>query len=182
MEEKKITVRVVMDAKTFRSFALFDSLLRRRLWRAPALFAGILLFFALLCFLLRERAEQAALLGVVLLAVGLGLPAVYFFTFLRSVRMQIRKLKLDRPRPVYTVTISAAEGVRAAVKKESACYRWEDLHSAYRRNGCIYLYVSAQRAYLLPEPQITGGVEDLWRLLGEKMPSGCLFDERRPSA
>ena len=171
MEKRLITMESVIDAGTFRDFALFDNLHLRRRWRAPAVFAAILLAFAFVCMMLRARAEQAVLLGSVLAAVGLGLPAIYFLSFLRSIRLQSRKLQLDHPRPAYTLCLSAAGGLKATTKRESASYRWEDLFGAYRHKGCIYLYVSSRKAYLLPESQIPGGAEALWQLLLDKMPS-----------
>lgn len=171
MEKTLITMESVIDAGTFRDFALFDNLHLRRRWRAPAGFACILLSFAFICMMLRVRAEQAVLLGIILAAVGLGLPTIYFLSFFRSIRLQSRKLQLDHPRPAYTLCLSVAGGLKATTKRESASYRWEDLYGAYRHKGCIYLYVSARQAYLLPESQIPDGAEALWQLLRDKMPS-----------
>lgn len=179
MSGERITVHSILDARIFREFALFDNFRRQRRWRPPVLFAGILLVSALLCFTQRAREEQAVLLGGILLAVGFGLPAVYFFNFFLSLKAQIRKLGLDKPSPAYTLVLDSAEGVRAATRRETAAYRWEELYGAYRVKNCIYLYVSAKRAYLLPEPQIEGGADALWRLLQEKISSRRLLDCRR---
>ena len=72
-----VTIHVRMDAKTFRRFGFFDTLVLRRRWLSPAVFSAIFIVFSVICFCLTDKA-QSALLGAVLLAVGLLLPACYF--------------------------------------------------------------------------------------------------------
>ena len=72
---------VWLDARitpeVFREFAFFDTFRRQKRWKGPALFALIMGGFAGVCFALRGSREQAALIGAVLLVVGLGLPEVF---------------------------------------------------------------------------------------------------------
>ena len=66
-------------------------------FRSPAIFAGIMGVFACICYTQIGKAEQAALLGNVLLAIGLILPAVYFGHFYMDLQAQSKKLKLETP-------------------------------------------------------------------------------------
>ena len=80
MQRDSVTIPVSMDAKQFRRFGLFDTFILRRRWLSPAVFSAIFIAFSVLCFSLTDK-EQSALLGSVLLAVGIGLPACYFLNF-----------------------------------------------------------------------------------------------------
>ncbi len=144
-----MVVTSVIDAETFREYAIYNALRWQKQWRRPAVFALSFLVFAALAFSRVGKVEGAALLGGVLLAVGLGLPAVYFGAFLHSVRRQARQLD---PREIaYTVTLSDA-GVAVRKGKQNASYTWETLCAACRLKRCVCLYVDAQHALLL-----TGG-------------------------
>ena len=178
MQRADITVSVYIDAKTFLSFALFDSFVRQRRWRPLAIFSGILLASGIICYLMIGKAEQAALLGSVLTLVALGIPAVYFFSFLSSVRQQSEIMRLSTPRYAYTLTFGADDGITVKAGKEQQIVQWEDVFSVYRVRHAIYLFASQQKAYLLPDNQIEGGADCLWLLLKSKMPANRLFDKR----
>ena len=91
MQPHTITIASKIDPKTFCRFAIFDTLTLRRRWLSPAIFAGIFLFCSLICFSMVNRTQGAALLGAVLLTVGLGVPAVYFGVFFHSLTRINRK-------------------------------------------------------------------------------------------
>ena len=178
MRQEDLTVEVKLDAGLFRRFALFDALVRQRRWRLPAGFAAIMLAFSGVCFAVRGRMEQAGMLGVVLLAVGLLLPAAYLLSFYLSVRGQSNKLRLAQPRYVYTVVLRPGEGVEVANGQERVSRPWEEVYGAWRVKGCVYLYAAPGRAYLLPEEQAAGGMERLWALLRGELPPGRLHGSR----
>ena len=124
MDRARITVPVRLDAGTFKRFSRFDMFVLRRRWVRPAAFALILIAFAVVALL--SGKAQSGFIASVLLAVGLGLPLVYVGTFLSQVNLQARRLKLDAPRLVYTVTLDF-DGVRVVnpLKKEDAqTVRW----------------------------------------------------------
>jgi hypothetical protein len=91
-----VTVPVSIDARIFRDFALFDGFFRQHRWRPLALFTGILLISAFVCFLMRNRAEQAAFLGIVLALIGTGLPVAYVLSFLSSIRTRAKRCGLPQ--------------------------------------------------------------------------------------
>lgn len=170
MSRQSITVPVHLDAKTFRTFAWFDTVKRPKRWRMPLVFAVIFTVFACVAFAMRGRADGATLLGVVLLVVGLGIPGAYFLSFYLSVRGQIKRFGLKEPRYAYTLTLSE-QGVKIATDKEQDDYTWDRISAAYRRNSCIYLYVEERRAYLLPKGQEDGQQDAIWTLVREQLPA-----------
>lgn len=161
MKHPVITVQAKIDPGAFRSFALFDAFLRQKRWRGLALFAGIMAVFSGVCFAAGSRQEQAVLLGGVLLAVGLGLPAVYVISYLLSVGRQARRLGLSASRTVYTLHFSE-EGVLVVSGKERTEFRWAELFCAYRVKGGVYLYANPRKAFLLPRD---GQTEAVWQMI-----------------
>ena len=176
----EMVVPVSIDARIFRDFALFDSFVQKRRWRPLALFSGILLCSACACFAMRGRAEQAVLLGGILVLVGLGLPIVYVLSFLSSIRQQSKKMRLATGRHAYTLTLTAQEGVTVSTGKEQLSYRWNELFAVYRVRQYTYVYVSPQKAFLLPDAQLEGGAGALWQLLKGAVPAGRLYGRRLP--
>lgn len=164
MERKTLMIPSRIDAETFRRFALYDTFVRQGRWRAPALFAAILGASAAVCLFMRQSREGAALLGGVLLAVGLGLPVFYVANFLWSVRKQGKRL--DGSQIAYTLHFKE-EGLLAVAGQERAEYPWENIFLVCRVQGCIYIYVGPQKAFLLPD---CGESEAAWALLQEKVP------------
>ena len=173
MKRTEYTVPVRLDAKTFRRFSRFDALRLRRRWVRPVVFALILIGFAVVA-LLSGRA-QAGMIAAVLLAVGLGLPLVYFGTFFSQVNLQVERHRLDPPRAVYTVALDN-DGVRVTndQKREAPLeLPWKQLQAAFRVKGCIYLYVNAARAFLLPDGQSDASPDELWAYLVKHMGDRC---------
>lgn len=173
MAKKEITIPVKLDAKTFKRFSRFDMFALRRRWVRPAVFALILIAFAAAALL--SGREQAGLIAAVLLAVGLGLPLVYIGTFLSQVNLQAEGAGLSTPRRVYTVKLDF-DGVHAVNdrKKEDAQFvRWADAQAAFKKKGCVYLYVSPVKAFLLPDGQADVPDGELWQYLKEHMGDRC---------
>ena len=171
-DAREITIPVQLDAKTFRHFACFDTMIRKRRWIRPALFAAILIGFSVIALL--SKKPQSGLISAVLLAVGCGLPVVYFGMFLRLVSLQAGQKKLEKGKTVYTVTL-CRDGftvVNNRKEDETVTVSWKDADRAYRSSGCIYLYAGPQRAFLLPSGQADAPDEEVWqaivRGLGEK--------------
>ena len=160
----------------FREFAVFDTMRRRKRWKGPALFAAMMTAFACVCFAQRGRQEQAVLIGGVLLAVGLGLPAVYFLSFFSSVRKKAKQLKLDNANVAYTVAVSP-ESVAVTDGKQRAEYAWGDIVSVYRIRQSTCLYVADNRAYLLPAGDRND--EACWALISRQVPSEKRNDLRK---
>ena len=163
--EKNIVIPVKLDEKTFRRFARFDMFSLRKKWVRPLAFSLILIVFAFIALLARK--EQSGMIAAVLLAVGIGLPVVYVGTFLSQVNVQAVQRKLKPARSVYTVTLRE-EGIRVENdqrKEDPLEMEWASVQRAFRRKGCIYLYVSAAKAFLLPDGQADVPDAEVWDYL-----------------
>lgn len=172
MMVETITIAVRPDRTTFVRFALFDTFVQKRRWARSALFSAILLAFAIVGAFVPNRAEAPPLTAV-LASVGIGLPAAYFFMYLASVRKKAKALKLDGRRTVYTLRLTdAPDGIRVAGTDETASYQWSGAYGAWRARGCVYLYVTKERAFLLPDGQATAGAAALWAFLAARLPDG----------
>lgn len=166
-----MTIESMLTEEIFRKFTMFDMLRRRKVWRSPAIFASILGVSACICFIMRH-VEGAVLLGSVLLIVGLGMPLVYFLSFFSSLRQQILAQGLKRPRAFYTLCLTEkADGIGIRNEKEQASYKWKDVHHVYRDTIATYLYMTPQRAFILPHTCIEEGPDALWKLIEKKVPT-----------
>lgn len=166
---REILIPVKLDEKTFKRFAWFDMFALRRRWARPVVFALILTAFAAVALLTGKA--QASLIAAVLLAVGLGLPLVYFGSFFSQVNMQALQRRLDPPRRVYTVRLhqDGVEVTNDQKREAPLALPWKDVRQAIRAKGCIYLYVSPVRAFLLPNGQADAEDEAVWRFLTAHM-------------
>lgn len=165
-------VDVILDKQTFRRFTVFNILKRLKLYKAPMIFSSILCISAIIS-LAMYNIDGAMLLAIVLLIVGLGTPVVYFTTFFRSLKKQIAVQNLLTPRYVYTVTLLDEDlGILVKNEKEEASFNWSKAFFAYLDKNCIYLFITKDRAFLIPLALIKEDKDDYWALilkrLGEK--------------
>lgn len=167
--QQSMKIDVMMDENLFRDFVMFDHFKYRKIWKQPLLFAAIFTVFSLLCFAMRGRREQAALLGVVLLIIGLGLPLVYFGMFFRTVIEEIKNLKLAKPRLFYTVLLTPENAVMTAKGAVDQSFPWEGVERAYRTKNAVYLYVAPGSALILPFQNVKGGADALWAFLSDRL-------------
>ena len=163
--EKEIIIPVSLDEKTFKRFARFDMFFLRKKWIRPLVFSLIFIGFAFIAMFTGR--EQSGMIAAVLLAVGIGLPVVYIGTFLSQVNMQAVRQKLKPARKVYTVTLrETGITVENNQKKEDLLeLDWFAVRQAFRRKSCIYLYVSAAKAFLLPDGQANVPAPEVWEYL-----------------
>lgn len=163
-------IDVILSEPLFRRFTMFDILKRRKMWRSPVIFASILGGCACVCFIM-HHVDGAVLLGSVLLLVGLGMPCVYFSTFFSSLNKEIKKQKLKPPRQVYTLELTdKPDGIFIKNKTEKATYQWEQVYHAYRDKTATYLFITAQRGFILPHDCIPEGNEELGNFLSRMLP------------
>jgi hypothetical protein len=162
-------IAVSISEKDFRSFAAFDVFIRLRRWIPFAGFAGILTASALFCFLVPTQGN-GALLGTVLLIVGLVLPAVFLRRFFAAVGVQAKKLKFGDGRLVYTLDLSPeAFTVRPAGSGAERTYDWADMFGVWRGRTATYLYVTKTEVFLLPD-RFAPNRDAIWRLLSAALP------------
>lgn len=172
-------IEVTLTEEIFRRFTMFDILRRRKMWRPSAIFAAIMGTSALICYRM-NHVDGAILLGNVLLTIGLGMPLVYFATFFSSLKKQVLVHGLKRPQQVYTLELTQKEkGIRVYNEKEQAEYPWKAVFHVYRDQLATYLFLSPDRAFLLPHTCIEEGEDALWALLSKKIPEPRRTDLRR---
>ena len=163
-------IEAVIDRKTFWRFTMFDVFYRKRQGRSPIIFAGILSVCACVCFLM-HYIDGAVLLGSVLLAVGLGMPAAYFLSFCLSLRRQVVSLGLNTPKKAYTLCLTnQPQGISVDNGREHADYSWEKINHVYRDKAATYLYITRERAFILPHACIEGTPDFLWSLIEKSVP------------
>lgn len=172
---QSVTIPATIDGSVFTRFALFDTFKMKKRWKNPLYFTLIMTGFALICFAVRKTREDAALLGGVLLACAFVLPAVWYFMFMLSVRGQIKKNGLSETKAQYFVMLKD-EKIRVVKGKEEIEHDWADATMAYRVKGCIYLYVSTARAYLMPDGKDT---EAAWEMIRRCLPKEKITDCRK---
>ena len=171
-EKQLITVPVKLDEKTFRTFARYDMLRLRRRWVRPAVFALLLCAFAVVALL--TRLPQSGMIAAVLLVIGLGLPVVYIGMFLSQVNLQAAQWKLGKGRAVYTVQLSE-QGFQVTndrKQENTGLVPWEQAAQAIRRKGCIYLYATPAKAFLLPNGQADAPDEAVWEMIRRGLGDG----------
>ncbi len=174
MEQKELVVPVRVSPAMFREFGMFDTFSRQKRWRSPLVFALLMSVFAVVAFTQAGRIRGAALLGGVLLLVGLGLPAAYFLSFFLSLKKQERALAQTPGVIVYTLHLSG-EGFSVLQGQEKVAHTWDQVLLACRLSQCMCLYVGPRRAYLLPDWEGSRQEEAVWRLIQDKVPE----DRRR---
>ena len=178
MTVNSIYVPVSIDAACFRRFSYFETMHRQKRWRSPLLFALILTACAIICLIFQSRSEGSVLLGVVLLTLGSGLPIAYFSNFACSVRNQIKRMGIKKKaRNAYNIMLDD-KGISITAQNEIMSYAWDQIAAAYRTSSDIYLYITLQRAYLLPNGQATKGDDALWEMISHHLPAAQVFDLR----
>lgn len=171
-------IEVYLNTKMFRRFSNFDTLKRRKAWKAPLTFASILSVSAAVCFIM-NHVEGAVFLGTVLLIVGLGMPATYFLSFFHSVSKQAATMGLDRAKLVYTLEMNPNSKMFSVDNgREHVDVKWGDVYRVYRDTVAAYLYVTPQRAFILPYSCIENPTETLWPLVKSKLPAEKIIDLR----
>jgi len=170
MSNETVKVNVVVDEKIFRKFYLFECFYRKRGYLSPLIFACIISAFATVCFLL----EDGTFLGVILLTVGLALPSYRFYRIFNALKIQIRILDLKNPKEVYILSLSETpngiEVTNHGEGEEPINYEWNNVYKVYRVNGCIYLYVLQEKAYILPMNQTDKSPDALWQIFTKMLP------------
>lgn len=172
----RLKIEVHLAEKDFICFGCFDAFRVKRAWRGPVLFTAILGAAAALCFLLHSR-RGAVLLGGALLTVAVGLPVAWLVNFWLSLRRQARAAGLSGGKHVYTLELHDDEtGITVDNEKECAAYSWEQMLHVYRSRTASYLYITPQRAFLIPHDCVEGGPDALWALVRRHVPAGRQTD------
>lgn len=169
--EKDFKMDVWLDEKSYRSFALFDRLIRTGNWKRPLAFFSIFVLLAMVSFIAAALGKQGALLlGSVLLMIGIVIPATHYYRFISGLSQWVSRLGLKGKNKRYAYTLAFMENPRALTvydaNKKSLVFPWKDFHGVWCRKEAVYLYVEAGKAYILPS-SVEDGIKNaaLVRLL-----------------
>ncbi len=132
------------------------------------LFASILTVSAIISFIM-HTVDGAVMLGLVLLLVGLGVPVVYFVNFFLSLQKQVKLQNLNPPRLVYTLHFEEnSDAIEISNETEHVRYQYKDVYHAYYEKDSIYLFITKDRAFLLPL-SLLEDQDKMWNLLVTKL-------------
>ncbi len=153
--EKDFKMDVWLDEKSYRSFALFDRLIRTGNWKRPLAFLAIFVLLAMVSFVAAVSGKQGALLlGSVLMVIGIVVPASHYYRFISSLSQWVARLGLQGKKKRYAYTLAFMDNPRALTvydaNKKTLIFPWKDFHGIWRRKEVVYLYVEAGKAYILP--------------------------------
>ncbi|MCL2856389.1 MAG: YcxB family protein [Oscillospiraceae bacterium] len=179
MNSQSVTVNVVVDAKIFHRFTVFDNLVRKRGLLLPA---GFAVGMSALAWVFFAPLDQRVL-GSMVLFIGLVIPVSQVWGFFRSIKMQIKAYDLEHPKTVYSLCFAqepnGIEVTNHGGGDEPLRYEWDNLYGVYRVDGCVYLYVLPNKAFLLPDGQALEGTDALWEMLTKMLPPEKLHDRRK---
>ena len=135
---------------------------------------SIIIGIAAALIVLFTRKEQSGIIAAILLAAGIALPLVCIGTFLLRVNRQAARVRLKPDQLLYTVTMRN-EGVRIVNdrnEKDPQEVSWDSIHQAFRKDGCIYLYVTPYKAFLLPSKQADAPDHEVWDFIRKRLGEG----------
>lgn len=178
MEERGMHTEARITPEVFQEFAIFDTFRLQKRWRAPLLFALILLTFATICFTQVGKLRGAALLGGVLSGVAVILPMVYIGSYIASVRRTCKKLE-EAGSPVAYELKFLSDCVRVKTQGKQKDFPWKKLHAAWRLNHSVALYFAPRQAWLLPNTQDAGHERKLWEFICAELPEESCHDLRK---
>ena len=100
----------------------------------------------------------------------MSLPLAFAGALLLRVNRQIAGAGREPGQPVCTVTM-LEEGVRTVNEGQEEAQEadWQSIKRAYRRKGCVYLYVTEQKAFLLPSRQADAPDAEVWDFICEHL-------------
>ncbi len=157
-----------IDAAALREYAVYDTLVRRKRWVSPAVFAAILGAFAVVCFAASRTRPGGVLLGTVLLTIGLGLPAIYIGTYLQSVRKQLRKMADTGSKVTFTVRL-APQGITMTRGEQEQTWSWKKVRLVHRLRRSIAVYPEENQAFLIGGGSIN--LSAAWNMLVDRLPT-----------
>lgn len=157
MADNTITLRSTIDPDTYRRFALYDVIKVKRNWIRPVIFAAAFVILSVIAFVRKLRIP-----GILLLVIGFGLPAVYYWTFYRSVLRSANQY--DGRKKAYTVTLDD-RGVTVSKGRQNVTHEWSSIHSAHRLKTCICIYTDPAHAILLAGRNTVSRFDDVMEFI-----------------
>lgn len=167
-------IDIILSKTGFKNFAIFDMAYKNKRWKLPVTAAVLFFVAASFMFAIQEKKENAFLVGTIFVIVAVGLGAGYFRNFFRSIPKEAEKMKIDPPRHVYSVNLIKDSNhilfYLPETKEPSERFAWKSIDGVYRTSKAIYIYVTPQRALLIPGTTQNLSLDDTWTFLQKKLP------------
>lgn len=183
MAQKPVFIPVTLSARAFKKFAVFNTMRRQRHWILPIGMTVICFVFSIASFTFQETLPWGSTLGSILSAVTVLIPFGYFRSFYSSIDKQVERMKLESPRHVYSIEMSEnAEGIRLyypGEKEPSDRFSWKSIDGAWRNDHAIYIYVTPERALLVPDIIKNVDQDKLWEFLQKQLGADRMHDCRK---
>lgn len=174
MAKSPYLISVKLSARTFKNFAIFNAMRRQRRWILPVGIAAFCFIFSVLSFTFQETLPWGSSLGSILSAVTVLVPMGYFRSFYSGIDKQVEKMNLKEPRHVYTIELSESttESIRffyPGEKKPAEFFTWNSIEGAWCTDHAIYIYVTPERALLIPDVIKNLDQTKLWAFLEKQL-------------
>lgn len=171
---------IILSEKNFKDFITYDSMKKQKRWKKTVSLAACLFMLATMCFAFQDSYEWAGALGGVICCFTVLIPVHYFNSYNNGVKTQVQKMKLNPPRHVYTIRLSAsANGIMFYYPDEknyAGRYSWKNIPGAWRTKNAIYLYVTKQQALLIPDS--TQEYEEIWNFIKSHLEKEQIHEEK----
>lgn len=171
---KTTNIDIILSKTGFKNFAIFDMAYKHKRWKFPVIAAAIFFIAASFMFAIQDTVENAFLVGTIFVIVALGIGAGYFRNFFRSIPKEAEKMQIHPPRHVYSINlVKDSQNILFYLpkdKKPSEQFSWKSINSAYRTSKAIYIYVTPERALLIPGTTKDLDLDEVWSFLGKKLP------------
>ena len=169
---RRIDIHVRLDAATFRRYCAFDNFRRQRRWFAPTMIGMVLITVALAGLLNLIPLGDSA--SGILMGLGFAVPMVVFGLYIVQIEAQIAARGLKSAPSVYSLALEASGVTVTNDQKQEppVALSWDQFWAAFRRRDCVYLYISPDRALILPDGQASAPGDEVWRFLCKYMEKG----------
>lgn len=171
---KATNIDIILSKTGFKNFAVFDMAYKHKRWKFPVISAAIFFIAASFMFAIQEQKENAFLVGTIFVVIAIGIGVGYFRNFFRSIPKEAEKMKIVPPRHVYSVNLMKdSQNILFYHPKETKAseqFSWKSIDSAYRTSKAIYIYVTPERALIIPGTTKDLNLDEVWTFLGTKLP------------
>ncbi|MDD3430063.1 MAG: YcxB family protein [Oscillospiraceae bacterium] len=170
---ESISIDSLLSKKDYLNFCRFRSYYLNKASRNLLVFPLLLALFAIMNFVLKNT-----VLGWILLVLALLIPLWMSLSLRGYAIKEAKNFGLEKPRVVYSFRLNN-EAIHVENNHEKADYQWSQVWKLFRTKQYFYLYMTPQRAFIIPiEGMESGEEEQLWTLAGQRMAAEKLVQKK----
>lgn len=144
-----ITANCFIDAATYLDFNRFHRFYSNKSSINIIIFPLLIIGFAIANWVIGNN-----IVGWILFIVGILAPIWILIKFRLDTGLKIKEFDLkNNARVFYSITFDT-KGVHVKNKKETADYKWEQVHMVYHTKKYIYVYLTRLNAFIIPSSSI----------------------------